>query len=93
MVHLCASRMVLSHAMELEWSLEHFGVRSAFFHGLYKYEDPLFMREMARVVLWYKYGDTVGRLVKNQYGNPWGICYYIKGVLVYLYQNGAKCND
>lgn len=61
-------------------------------HELYKFEKPMFIQKMARADGCYKHGKSVGRLVKNQYGNPLGTYSYVQGLLDFLQQHGAKCN-
>lgn len=93
MLDRCASRMVISHGVEIGWILENFEIRSALLHELYKYGKTVYISEMVRAGGWYKYGNKIGILVKNQYGNPSGTFYYVECLLTYLQKHGTKSNE
>lgn len=81
MVDRIAARMIISYSVGQRRTLEHLDVRSAFLHEDYTYEKPVYIREAARADGTFKNGKMVGIPVRNLYGNPSGMYYYVQFLL------------
>lgn len=70
-----AALLVICYSVERGWALEHFDIKSAFLHEIYKHQKPVNIKEMPRADGIYKNGNTIAVLELNLYGNPTGKYY------------------
>lgn len=87
------ARMVVSYSVDKGWTLEHIDMKSAFLYGEYKYSKPVIIREAARSDGTYKYGNTVGVLMRNLFGNPSVTYYYVQGLLKHFRKIKDQLNE